>query len=149
MVMETSTPSISGFFSIFSPTLLLASCASSLCHQPLLLCVPLPPLCGKEHLGEAKIKTERENQRPLSPSPPFLSPLPSQPLPLSPSPLSRVSRAESSEFILSTQRNSFPLFPFPPYYVFLIQFYFLKTGEKSELGWGEVTHVSTKVQNCR
>lgn len=26
--------------------------------------------------------------------------------------------------------------------------FFLKTGKKSELGWGQVTHFSTKIQNC-
>lgn len=30
----------------------------------------------------------------------------------------------------------------------LFIFIFYKTGEKSELGWGQVTHFSTKVQNC-
>ena len=57
-------------------------------------------------------------------------------------------RAESSELILSTQRTVFLLFPFPIIMFFLFSFIFYKTGEKSELDWGEVTHFSTKVQNC-
>lgn len=62
-----------------------------------------------------------------------------------------LKRFQSRKHFSYTQYSKayFPFVSFPPLsLLFLFIFIFYKTGEKSELDWGEVTHFSTKVQNC-
>lgn len=137
---------LSELFSVFLSPPLLASCDSSLSRS-----LPFCPQPSRSQLRglwgagpDSDLPGTPVPSVTISLSPPVLS----QPLPLPAPGPAEIPEPRALQVHL-VFKDGIPFVSFPPLLLlFLFIFIFYKTGEKSEVGWGEVTHFSTKVQNC-